>query len=56
MRLLANQKTLNIKKINDANKELYPEINSLYESLLLEHSQNRALVPIIIDYAKIFMF
>ena len=55
MRLLANQKTLNIK-VNDANKELYPEINSLYESLLLEHAQNRALVPIIIDYSRFLCF
>ena len=55
MQLLANQKSLHIK-VNTASKELYPEINVLYESLLLEHSQNRALVPIIIDYAKISMF
>ena len=55
MRLLANQKTLNIK-VNDASKELYPEINLLYESLLSEHTQNRALVPIIIDYARFLCF
>ena len=55
MRLLANQKTLNIK-VNDASKELYPGINLLYESLMSEHTQNRALVPIVIDYAKFLCF
>lgn len=55
IQLLANQKSLNIK-VNDASKELYPEINVLYENLILKHSQNRALVPIIIDYAKFLCF
>ena len=55
MQLLANQKSLNIK-VNTVSKELYPEINVLYENLLLKHSQNRALVPLIIDYAKFLCF
>ena len=55
MQLLANQKTLNIK-VNDANKEQYPEINLLYETLILKYNQNRALVPIIIDYARFLCF
>lgn len=55
IQLLANQKSLNIK-VNDANKEQYPEINLLYETLILKYNQNRALVPIIIDYARFLCF
>ena len=55
MQLLANQKSLLIK-VNTVSKELYPEINVLYENLILKHSQNRALVPLIIDYAKFLCF
>ena len=55
MQLLANQKSLNIK-VNDANKEQYSEINLLYETLILKYNQNRALVPIIIDYARFLCF
>ena len=55
IQLLANQKSLNIK-VNDANKEQYSEINLLYETLILKYNQNRALVPIIIDYARFLCF
>lgn len=55
VQLLANQKSLNIK-VNDAIKKQYPEINLLYETLILKYTQNRALVPIIIDYARFLCF